>query len=116
KIICDAGAYPSIGAFLPFLTRTMGQGVYDVPKVEVNSISVATNTTPTAAYRGAGRPEAAAMLERIIDMAADELGMDPVEIRKKNFIPPESFPLSTVTGANYDVGEYAKALDEACRV
>jgi carbon-monoxide dehydrogenase large subunit len=116
KIVCDAGAYPAIGAFLPFLTRTMGQGVYDIPKVEVNSISAATNTTPTAAYRGAGRPEATAFLERIIDLAAVELDIDPVEIRKKNFIPPERFPLSTVTGANYDVGEYAKALDEACRV
>ena len=55
------------------------------------------------------------MLERIIDMAADELGIDPVEIRKRNFIPPDAFPFTTVTGANYDVGEYAKALDEACR-
>jgi aerobic carbon-monoxide dehydrogenase large subunit len=116
RIICDAGAYPTIGAFLPFLTRTMGQGVYDIPKVEVYSASAATNTTPTAAYRGAGRPEATAFLERIIDMAAVELDLDPVEIRRKNFIPPERFPLSTVTGANYDVGEYAKALDEACRV
>ena len=68
------------------------------------------------AYRGAGRPEAAALLERIVDMAADELGIDPVEIRKRNFIAPERFPLTTVTGANYDVGEYTKALDEACRV
>ena len=70
RIVCDAGAYPQIGAFLPFLTRTMGQGVYDIPKVEVNSASAATNTTPTAAYRGAGRPEATAFLERILDMAA----------------------------------------------
>jgi carbon-monoxide dehydrogenase large subunit len=116
KIICDAGAYPSIGAFLPFLTRSMGQGVYDIPKVQVNSISAATNTTPTAAYRGAGRPEATAFLERIIDMGAVELEIDPVELRKKNFLPPDRFPLTTVTGANYDVGEYAKALDEACRV
>jgi len=116
KIVCDAGAYPNIGAFLPFLTRTMGQGVYDVPKVQVNSVSAATNTTPTAAYRGAGRPEATAFLERIVDMAALELDIDPIELRKKNFIPPDRFPLTTVTGANYDVGEYAKALDEACRV
>jgi aerobic carbon-monoxide dehydrogenase large subunit len=116
KIVCDAGAYPSIGAFLPFLTRTMGQGVYDIAKVQVNSVSAATNTTPTAAYRGAGRPEATAFLERVIDMAAVELDMDPVEIRKKNFLPPDRFPLTTLTGANYDVGEYAKALDEACRV
>jgi carbon-monoxide dehydrogenase large subunit len=116
RVVCDGGAYPAIGAFLPFLTRTMAQGVYAIPKVELNSVSVATNTTPTAAYRGAGRPEATAFLERIIDMAADELDIDPVEIRKRNFLPPEAFPLTTVTGANYDVGEYAKALDEACRV
>jgi carbon-monoxide dehydrogenase large subunit len=116
KIVCDGGAYPAIGAFLPFLTRTMGQGVYDIPKVQVNSISAATNTTPTAAYRGAGRPEATAFLERIIDMAAVELDIDPVEIRRNNFLAPERFPLTTLTGANYDVGEYAKALDEACRV
>jgi carbon-monoxide dehydrogenase large subunit len=84
--------------------------------VEFTSWSAATNTTPTGAYRGAGRPEAAAFLERIIDMAAVELDLDPVEIRKRNFIPPEAFPLTTVTGANYDVGEYAKALDEVCRI
>jgi carbon-monoxide dehydrogenase large subunit len=94
----------------------MGQGVYEIPKVQVNSVSAATNTTPTAAYRGAGRPEATAFLERIVDMAAVELDLDPVELRKKNFLPPERFPLTTLTGANYDVGEYAKALDEACRV
>jgi carbon-monoxide dehydrogenase large subunit len=116
KVVCDAGAYPAIGAFLPFLTRTMAQGVYEIPKVELNAISAATNTTPTAAYRGAGRPEATTLLERIIDMAADELGIDPVEIRKKNFIAPERFPLTTVTGANYDVGDYAMALDEVCRI
>ena len=116
RIVCDAGAYPQIGAFLPFLTRMMGQGVYDIPKVEVYSASAATNTTPTAAYRGAGRPEATAFLERIVDMAALELDLDPAEIRRKNFIPPERFPLSTVTGANYDVGEYAKSLDEALRI
>jgi aerobic carbon-monoxide dehydrogenase large subunit len=116
RIVCDAGAYPAIGAFLPFLTRMMGQGVYEIPKVEVTSKSVTTNTTVTGAYRGAGRPEAAAFLERIIDMAAVELDMDPVEIRKKNLLAPEQFPLTTKTGANYDVGEYAKALDEACRV
>ncbi len=116
KVICDAGAYPGIGAFLPFLTRTMAQGTYAIPKVQLNAVSAATNTTSTGAYRGAGRPEATALLERIVDMAADELGIDPVEIRRKNLLPPEAFPLTTVTGANYDVGEYAKALDEAVRV
>ncbi|MBM3675292.1 MAG: xanthine dehydrogenase family protein molybdopterin-binding subunit [Actinobacteria bacterium] len=116
KIYCDGGAYPSVGAFLPFLTRTMAQGTYVIPKVECNAWSAATNTTATAAYRGAGRPEATAMLERILDMAAEEMGIDPVEIRRRNFLPPEAFPLTTVTGSNYDVGEYARALDEACRV
>ena len=116
KVICDAGGYPAIGAFLPFLTRTMAQGVYATPKVELNAVSAATNTTPTAAYRGAGRPEATAFLERIVDMAADELDIDPVELRKRNFLPPDAFQLTTATGANYDVGEYAKALDEACRL
>ncbi|MGZ6994566.1 MAG: xanthine dehydrogenase family protein molybdopterin-binding subunit [Acidimicrobiia bacterium] len=116
RIYADGGAYPTIGSFLQFLTRTMSQGVYTIPKVEFTSWSSATNTTTTAAYRGAGRPEATAFLERILDIAADELGIDPVAIRKQNFIAPESFPISTVTGANYDVGEYAKAIDEACRV
>jgi aerobic carbon-monoxide dehydrogenase large subunit len=116
RIVCDAGAYPGIGAFLPFLTRSMGQGVYRLPKVEINARSAITNTTPTDAYRGAGRPEAAALLERIVDMAALELDVDPVELRKQNFLRPDEFPLTTVTGANYDVGEYARALDEACRL
>ena len=116
RVVCDAGAYPDIGGFLPFLTRSMAQGVYRIPKIQFNSVSAATNTTKTGAYRGAGRPEAAALLERIIDMAAAELEMDPVEIRKQNFLQPDEFPLTTVTGANYDVGEYARALDEAVRV
>ncbi|MGH9012364.1 MAG: xanthine dehydrogenase family protein molybdopterin-binding subunit [Acidimicrobiia bacterium] len=116
RVVAEAGAYPNIGSFLPFLTRSMAQGVYRIPKIELNAVSAATNTTPTGAYRGAGRPEATAFLERILDMAADELDVDPVEIRRKNFLAPDEFPLTTVTGANYDVGEYAKALDEAVRV
>jgi carbon-monoxide dehydrogenase large subunit len=116
RVVAEAGAYPSIGGFLPYLTRSMAQGVYRIPKIEFNSVSAATNTTTTGAYRGAGRPEAAALLERILDMAADELDIDPVELRKRNFLAPEDFPLTTVTGANYDVGEYARALDEAVRV
>ena len=116
RVVAEAGAYPNIGSFLPFLTRSMAQGVYRIPKIELNAVSAATNTTPTGAYRGAGRPEATAFLERILDMAADELDIDPVEIRRKNFLAPDEFPLTTVTGANYDVGEYAKALDEAVRV
>jgi len=111
EVLAETGAYPGIGAFLPVLTQTMSQAVYKIPKVSFHARSVMTNTTTTAAYRGAGRPEATQMVERILDIAADELGMDPVEIRRKNFLDPASFPLTTVTGANYDCGEYAKALD-----
>jgi carbon-monoxide dehydrogenase large subunit len=111
--IADAGAYAAIGAFLAFFTQMMAANVYIVPKVEYNWQAVVTNTTPIAAYRGAGRPEAIHMMERILDIAADELGIDPVEIRRKNFIPPEAFPYmpNTGLGATYDTGEYRKALD-----
>ncbi len=109
--ICDAGSYPAIGGFLTIFTQTMIQGVYQIPKIRFTAQTAATNTTFTAAYRGAGRPEATQLLERVIDVAADELGIDPAEIRRKNFLQPEDFPLTTHGGANYDSGEYEKALD-----
>jgi carbon-monoxide dehydrogenase large subunit len=109
----EAGAYAAIGAFLPFFTQMMASNVYVIPKVEFNWQAVMTNTTPVAAYRGAGRPEAIHMMERILDIAADDLGIDPVEIRRKNYIQPDAFPYmpNTGLGATYDTGEYAKALD-----
>lgn len=116
KVIADGGAYPGVGSFLPFLTRQMAQGPYVIPKIQCTCFTAVTNTSPIGAFRGAGRPEATAMLERIIDMAADELGIDPVEIRRKNFIASDAFPYTTVTGAEYDVGDYVKALDEAVRI
>ncbi|HEX6310787.1 MAG TPA: xanthine dehydrogenase family protein molybdopterin-binding subunit [Acidimicrobiia bacterium] len=116
KVFADSGAYPGTGAFLPFLTRSMAQGVYRIPEIQFNASSVMTTTTPVGAYRGAGRPEATALLERITDMAAVELGIDPVEIRRRNLLAPEEFPVTTVTGSTYDVGDYARALDEAVRV
>jgi carbon-monoxide dehydrogenase large subunit len=111
--LADAGGYPAIGAFLPYFTRTMAQGVYRIPKIEFTVRSVVTNTTPTGAYRGAGRPEAASLLERILDIAAAELAIDPAELRRRNYLQPSEFPLTTVTGANYDNGEYERALDAA---
>ncbi|MGB5755466.1 MAG: xanthine dehydrogenase family protein molybdopterin-binding subunit [Acidimicrobiales bacterium] len=111
EVVADGGAYPGIGAFLTMFTQTMIQGVYQIPKIRYHARSAVTNTTTTGAYRGAGRPEATQMLERIVDIAADELGMDPAELRRKNFLQPESFPLTTHGGANYDCGEYEKALD-----
>ncbi len=113
ETVADGGAYPAIGAFLTVFTQTMIQGVYNIPKIRFHALSAITNTTQTAAYRGAGRPEATQMLERLMDIAADELGIDPAEIRRKNFIQPDQFPLTTHGGANYDNGEYEKALDAA---
>ena len=112
-VIADCGAYPAIGGVLPTLTQMMIQGVYDIPNIRYHSASVATNTTPTAAYRGAGRPEATQILERVMDVAADEMGIDPGELRRKNYLQPDAFPLTTNTGANYDCGEYEKTLDAA---
>jgi len=110
-VLAGAGAYPSLGAILPLLTQLMSVGVYDLPKVRFNGTTVLTNTTTIGAYRGAGRPEATQLIERLVDVAAQMLGMDPVELRRKNFLDPAAFPLTTTTGANYDSGEYAKALD-----
>ena len=111
KIVANGGAYPAIGAILPMLTQMMSPGVYDIPKVHFDAVTAVTNTTTTGAYRGAGRPEATQLIERVLDVAADDLGLDPAEIRRRNYLRPEAFPLTTPTGANYDSGEYAKALD-----
>jgi aerobic carbon-monoxide dehydrogenase large subunit len=113
KIVASGGAYPAIGAILPMLTQLMSPGVYDMPKVHFDAMTAITNNTTTGAYRGAGRPEATQLIERVLDVAADDLGIDPAEIRRKNYHRPEAFPLTTLTGANYDSGEYAKALDAA---
>jgi carbon-monoxide dehydrogenase large subunit len=107
----DGGAYPEVGSVLPFITRIMASGVYDIANVDFFSESVVTNTVPVGAYRGAGRPEAAAAIERMIDAFAAELGVDPAEVRRRNFIRPDAFPHDTPTGAQMDSGEYAKAVD-----
>ena len=107
----DGGALPAIGAVLPFITRTMASGVYDIAKVDFSANSVVTNTVPMGAYRGAGRPEAAHAIERMIDAFAAEISMDPAEVRRRNFVRPDSFPFTSPMGAEMDTGEYAKALD-----
>jgi carbon-monoxide dehydrogenase large subunit len=111
SVIAAAGAYPAIGAILPMLTQMMSVGVYEIPKVRYDAKTVLTNNTTIGAYRGAGRPEATQLIERVIDVAADLIGMDPAEIRRLNFMQPESFPRTTITGGNYDSGEYEKSLD-----
>ncbi len=110
-VVQDAGAYPR-ALFLPTLTELMACGVYRFPVVETRSRAVVTNTTPISAYRGAGRPEATAAVERGIDVFAAEIGMDPVEVRRVNFIRPDEFPYTTPTGATYDTGDHATALDK----
>ena len=110
--IKDGGAYPGIGSFLPFLTRMVSSSVYDIPKVSWGHESVVTNTVPTGAYRGAGRPEAAHAMDRMVDLFADEIGMDPAQLRRINFITPEQFPHTTAVGTNMDSGEYAAAMDK----
>ncbi len=112
QLVADGGAYPGVGAALPNLTRMMAQGVYDMPKLEFDIAVAATNTTPIGAYRGAGRPEAASLVERIVDMGAVELGLDPVDVRRKNFIPSDRFPFTTLMGANYDSADYDKSLNK----
>src|SRR3954471_18499712 len=111
SVVASAGAYPGIGAILPMLTQMMSVGVYDIPKVRFKTVGVLTNNTTVGAYRGAGRPEATQLIERVLDVAAAQTGMDPAEIRRVNFIQPDKFPLTTTTGGNYDSGEYEKALD-----
>ncbi len=111
RVIQDAGAYPAFGAFLPMLTRMMLSGVYDIAKVSFSSCSVATNTNPVVAYRGAGRPEATAALERMVDLYATEIGVDPAEVRRKNLVGKDRFPYTTPTGTEYDIGDYEGALD-----
>jgi carbon-monoxide dehydrogenase large subunit len=110
-LLQDAGAYPGIGAFLPMLTGLMASGVYDIPRIDVEVRSVVTNTTPVAAVRGAGRPEASQAIERAIDTLAAELALDPAEIRRRNFIAPEQWPVTTAAGATYDIGDYGRALE-----
>ena len=111
-IVQDCGAYPRFGPELPALTRLMASGVYDLPYCGAAYQAVLTSTTPISAYRGAGRPEATAAIERAVDLFAAEIGMDPAEVRRRNVVPPEAFPYTTASGATYDTGEYAAALDK----
>lgn len=112
-IVQDAGAYPRLGTFLPVFTRMMAPGTYDIANVDSRARVVVTNTTSIAAYRGAGRPEATAAIERAMDLFAAEIGMDPAEVRKRNVVTPDKFPFTTKGGAEYDSGEYAEAIDLA---
>ena len=117
RIVADVGAYNMLlTAGVPTNSMTMANATYAFPAVRATLTEVFTNKTPTDAYRGAGRPEAAYFVERAMDMLARELAMDPAELRRKNFIRPDQFPYKTEMGAVYDSGDYEKALDHALRV
>jgi carbon-monoxide dehydrogenase large subunit len=113
RVLADVGAYPQLGAFLPLFTGQMLSGVYRLPRIDYQARAYATCTSPVAAYRGAGRPEATAMVERAMDLLAAELGMDPVQLRRQNLIPTDAFPYETATGVFYDSGDYGRTLDVA---
>jgi aerobic carbon-monoxide dehydrogenase large subunit len=114
KIIADCGAYYSrVTPGISPLTGQLMTGVYAIPNARAEGVGVFTNKVPTEPYRGAGRPEAAYLIERAMDVLADQLNLDPAELRRRNFIPPDQFPYTTPTQAVYDSGEYARALDKA---
>jgi len=116
RLIADIGAYNTLfTAAIPTFTTLMANATYDIPAIRTTITEVFTNKTPTDAYRGAGRPEATYFVERGLDMLARKLGMDPAEVRRRNFIQPDQFPYTTQMGAVYDSGDYAAALDLALK-
>ena len=117
RVLGECGAYAGFGGALAVgPTYLMSQGTYVIPELRFDALGVMTNTAPVGAFRGAGRPEAAACIERLIDVAADELGIAPEEIRRRNLIQPDAFPFKTHSGVTYDTGDYDLPLREALRV
>jgi carbon-monoxide dehydrogenase large subunit len=114
RVLAEMGAYfQLLTPGIPTATPGMLPGVYAVPNIEGELIGVFTNKTPTGAYRGAGRPESTYLIERMVDLLASELQLDPAELRRRNFIAPDTFPHLTAAGNRYDSGNYALALDRA---
>lgn len=111
-VVADAGAYAGLAPPLIVFTALLATSVYEIPRLRYRAKSAFTNTAVMSAYRGAGRPEAIAMIERAMDMLAAELRMDPAELRRRNLIRGE-FPHTTESGLTYDSGDYVRALDLA---
>jgi aerobic carbon-monoxide dehydrogenase large subunit len=115
-----ASLYADLGAYLypttavaPHTTAMLLTGAYRIPAAAVELLGAATTKVPTGPYRGAGRPEAAYIIERIVDVAAREVGLDAVEMRRRNFVAPEAFPYETALGWVYDSGDFERCLDVA---
>ncbi|OLT18629.1 hypothetical protein BJF78_00480 [Pseudonocardia sp. CNS-139] len=115
-LLTDLGAYPGVGIGMTLTARSLATGCYDIPHARFDIRGVATNTPPTGAFRGAGRPEAMHMLERAMDVLAAELGVDPVELRRRNLVPSDRFPYRNVMGESYDSADFELALAEALRI
>jgi carbon-monoxide dehydrogenase large subunit len=113
EITADVGAYPHNGSQIPGFTAYMATGPYDIADLRLTTTIAVTNRAPTGSYRGAGRPEAAYAIERAVDAFARAAGLDPAEVRRRNFIAADAMPYRTATGALYDSGDYARALDMA---
>ena len=114
RVVADIGAYfllttPSA----PFNVCRRIIGPYHIPAISIELAGVLTNKTPTGAYRGTGSPEAAFCIERTMDLIAHDLGLDPAEVRRRNFIPPDAFPYQAATGLTYDSGNYAQGMERA---
>lgn len=116
-LAADMGAYLSqYGPFIPWVGTTMTPGCYDIPAVSVRLRGIFTNTTPVDAYRGAGRPEAAYLIERLVDAIARETGKKPDAVRAQNFVKPSAMPHKTQTGPVYDSGEFEGHMRQAMAV
>ncbi|MGH3028563.1 MAG: xanthine dehydrogenase family protein molybdopterin-binding subunit, partial [Gaiellaceae bacterium] len=113
-LYADLGAYLyATTAVAPHTTAMLITGAYDIPAARVEVVGAATTKVPTGPYRGAGRPEAAFLIERLVDLAARELGVDAIELRRRNFVRPEAFPYETPMGWTYDSGDFERCLDAA---
>jgi carbon-monoxide dehydrogenase large subunit len=112
SLIANLGAYLSpLGPFIPTRSTDLVAGLYTTPAIAINVKGVCTNTVPVCAYRGAGRPEASYVMERLVDAAARDLGISPAELRRRNFIPPSAMPYTTATKVTYDTGEFERVMD-----
>src|SRR2546421_11843575 len=112
SLIANVGAYLSpMGPFIPTRSTDLVSGLYTTPAIAINVKGVCTNTVPVCAYRGAGRPEASYLLERLVDAAARDLGLAPDEIRRRNFVPPSAMPYTSATQVTFDSGAFAQVMD-----
>jgi len=117
RILANLGAYHQLlTPVIPTLTMLMAPGPYRISNVDIEVKGVFTNTMSTDAYRGAGRPEATYLIERLVDLVAQKLELDPAEIRRRNFIEASAFPFTTATGLTYDTGDYATTMEKALQL